>query len=378
VTTSLRDLLDAVDDQTMPGAYISPGDATQALSILGRLLHRVAELDVDGWLDAAQHERTRVLADACVATEGILPGEPGRVADLLGAASDVVGVLRDDLTGLDGWEVAVGVASVAMRCVDTARVSGPYRSVYPLATVRERARQLIRLGAATPPDPARGSGLDIALPSTVVGRSPAARTAYEPMAAMLGHLRNRSRDPLTVVEVHGVIGAARAIAEESAWSQVSVARGDLACCPDAAAWRGAEDRICSMAVDGVAGGADDRLLVQVTQIHEAVARMSASATAAAPVRDLARAAKLLPSVAALLQHDVGHLSGRLLVRRGARPISEGRVGEWLRKVAFIADDVDVAPVIAALRVAATTAASLAARVAVPTPDLHLGARSVRR
>jgi hypothetical protein len=337
VATSLRDLLDVLDDASSPSHRPDPDDAARALRHTGTLLTSLLSTANPHAVSSGRAAAMRRLAESCADAGVSFDGRPGRVSDLVGAVGDVAGLLHRDLTGEDRWSIACGVAIPARRCAAIVATSGPYATVPELLGVADRARDLVRMAAADSFDPQLTAGLHIPIPVTGLPRGlPASRVTLESLAEVVGTFRERGRDPMSLRQLIAVTHAA----EQTTAAARSV------------------------------GGGERRVLLCASRVIHGVdvmLRDGGLSPGPAPrdVADVHRAARLLPLLAQGCEREIARIGPTLIVSGGDRPIHDDRVAEWLQRRPAMATPPDLYPAVRAARHARAEAIQMNSRLEGP-------------
>jgi hypothetical protein len=366
MSTSLADLLDATDSAV--GASSDAGDAARTLLIASRVLTRLVADGLDRRVGCERETATKHLISACGAAADIWPASGGRASELLGAVGDTCARLRAELTQCDRWVVALRAATIARRSAGIIASAGPYERARPLRAVRESADTVRRLGTAMPPDPARCTGLVRQVPVVAPFEQAPVAVAAESFAQLYDLVLRQGRPLLTVRQMVGICRLAEELTFR-AQSMTTVLNREAAIGSRAAsAWSQVRTEL-ALFTDGVSEpglGGDVRLFATAARVHDALARgLGAGAESTAEVATHLRViANQLPQLADALQVEVRRHPS-LIVPLGAKPLSEYRVGEWLRREAFLATPADLIPTTSALLRAAKESARFAAGLGQP-------------
>jgi hypothetical protein len=352
VATSIGDLLATLDQATQTNA-IAAADAAGALDHTSRALRTLHSdgLGRDyppGCLDAI-----RRLQDACSTAAVAFEHEPRRVSDLAGVLADAVATLRRELVDADRWAVATYTASIVRRCAQSIRESGPYKNVPELLGLFDRSDELQRAAAITPPDPARIRGLDAPIPTTwrPAGLSTDA-AVLDAVASLAAEFRRHDRAPASVRELIAVCHVASGVAAR------------LLPTPDpegptpSDTWKRARDTLVQY-TDGIAlpapGEPRSSLLLKAMRVETELRRPGAATLSEerSPRRSIASEAQnQLRRLANACHAEIGRIAPTLVVLPGDRPLTNDRVGEWLRHEPFRVTLADVQPALVVLQQAA--------------------------
>lgn len=369
MATSARELLAMVRDQSTALKQPGTDDANAAITAAGhagRALHRLVEPRANSrtprWNGVAQ------LSRACESAAADWPPWEGRLPDLVGVACDLVGRDGHDVGPDDRWAVAVELAATARRCVEVALRNRPYAHVPKLRWVHGTAVAVEREAARRPPPPGSGTLLDRPVPASSSGQRPQTGVLDE-IAALAQALRSEAASaPLPVVAAL----AAAAASEDAAHTCVHTltrntrnARSAWAAEHQApASWRVVQAALVRFEDGSRHRGAPPSASVAAAlRVHEALARDPVTGRPGDEVTaSLARVAEQLPPIARELQRaavrwgreQVLFAKARDLVRR------EELVPAILANRAVRIAEIDLVPVVAALRVAERLSGALAA------------------
>jgi hypothetical protein len=366
MSTSLADLLDATD--SVVEASSDAGDAARTLLVASRVLTRLLADGIDRRVGSERETATKQLISTCSAAADIWPACGGRTSELLRAVGDTCARLRTELTQSDRWAVALRTAAIARQSAGIIISAGPYERARPLHTVGESADIVRRLGAAMPPDPMRCTGMVRPVPVVAPYEQAPVAVAAESFAQLYDLVLRQGRPLLTVRQLIGVCRLAEEVASR-AHSMTSVLNEEAAAgCPAASAWAKARAEL-ALFTDGVAApglGGDAPLFATAARVHDALARgLTGGAESTAEVATHLRVmANQLPQLAEALHVEVRRHPS-LIVPLGSNPLNEHRVGEWLRREAFLAVPADLGPATSAFLRAAKESAKFAARLDQP-------------
>ena len=202
MATTLGDLLDVLGDEaTLRTDTIDPldfVDADRALALLGRTLQRLVD---DGLTTGGGTDRERWVGEAARASAGgaaAIAARPGRLAQLAGAADDVVALMRESLGCAQRWAIATAVVDAVGRLTALAErgdiTDGRRRTLIVAdasAIVVQRSAALdppsaldsIPLDWAVPrPSPHSTAQLAVVVTEVVAGLEHATRPVGEPMS----------------------------------------------------------------------------------------------------------------------------------------------------------------------------------------------------
>lgn len=353
MATSIRDLLSVLDDASQ--APIDPGDAAEALHHASRTLSAVRADGLGRDYPPDCLDAIRRLNDACAEAAASFAREPGRITDLTAVLADAVATLHDELADADRWALATELAPVARRCAQAIRQSGPYGAVPELLTVLDRADEFQRTAAITPPNPDRLRGVDAPIPITWRSNGMSADAAVlDATAALVAEFRRRDRSPATMRELvavsHVASRAAAYLLRADGTSAASVAD----------AWTRARGTLVQY-TDGIAlpapGEPRSALLQKAMRVEVEVRR------ATGPAQQLesrpghrasveVEARRQLSRLANACHAELGRIAPTLVVLPGAAPLTNERVGEWLRHKPFRAAPPDLLPALRILESAA--------------------------
>lgn len=195
MATTARELFALAADYAgaMPEGVESAEMAISALGYVGRALSRMP-LDEHGVTDPSA-PMIEQLATACRSTAMTWPPRTGRLPDLIGAATDLVG-RQVDWGGEARWDVAVELAQAARRCVEVALRHHPYAQVPVLRWVHATAAGVELDAARRPPGRMPDDALDRPVPSNDLTDSECQvrRRVLEATACLLHAIRQERRD----------------------------------------------------------------------------------------------------------------------------------------------------------------------------------------
>ncbi|MGH8961781.1 MAG: hypothetical protein ACRDWT_11430 [Jatrophihabitantaceae bacterium] len=371
MATSIDDLLAALDQQSRR-PNTAPTDADRALQSCARLLTRLRSDSVSSGEARRRDDAVRRLADACSQASIAFDGGTGRASELVAVTSDAVGRMSNELTDSDRWAIAVRLTSPARRWAGVIAASGPYADVPQLLGVADRARELSHVAAAVPPELAELRGIDQPIPAWAPARplSPIADIT-EATARLVAEFRRGGRDRMTARELVAVCHVATRVAEYAeALAGMSDDKGAWS-----GPWRTARDTV-AMYADGVRpgqpGNARSHVLDSALRADAAVRRAGG-----APQQDVTNSRsrpdkREITGLARLLQHaarhcaiEFGRIKNSLYVPPGSKPLSENRVGEWLRHEPFLVQPPDLVPATESLRQASEASIDLARGMQLP-------------
>lgn len=186
MATSMRDLLDAAQRQTLPhdpNRTFAPGGVTQvsaedaiaAVTTTARALGQLTAEPATRRTPTLDAERTDLITHLTAATQPVAqvwPAHPAAtasatgvsVADLVAAAADVAARLTPTLGDAQRWAIAVAFAETIRRCAHAAQSYPPYRTVPQLRRVELAAAALEQHATLRPPTPLGSAILDRAVP----------------------------------------------------------------------------------------------------------------------------------------------------------------------------------------------------------------------
>ena len=388
MATSIRDLLTEIrrrtthPDDRILGMHDADA-AVAALAPFGRALSRLADDGLTGTHAGDRETTVRHLAAACItAASGWRPGT-GPVTEQAAAAADLLGLLRDRLTGAERWSAAAALSDAVRRCAQTAQRHPSYQGMLNLAHVYVAAAAVIQLADAAPPDPLRRTALDRQLPyaSLPAGLSGIA-VAAEAAPALAAALRSAAHGPgITLSDGLSAIAAAYTAAHYAATLAAALRAQTVNTDGEPwrtapAAWRAAH---CAFNVfdDGTRGRPPDA--TAVTRWARLLdGGLKHDLTPDVPLREQLRARPDLPELATSLRQVANHLPDvaehlHLAVQRWAArrqlaaaarnlPYREGLLHAHLHNTIVIAQADDLDPPRAALRRAATLSTELAAEL----------------
>lgn len=347
MVTSIADLLDQAD-RASRRPDVTAGSAAAALMHTGRLLGSLPTEDDQSGSDQ-RWNATVALSTACQRASLTFDGGPGRLADLAGVVADAAGRLHRDLNDADRWSIAISAAFISRRCETVIAASGPYQQVPQLRDVLNRSRDVIRTATHTPPDPELLSG--IRLPITGGGLLPGlppGRVVLECTAGLLAHFRNRSRDPMTTGQLLAACHAAEHTYRVLQYAQIDGA-GQAA-----RAWQVARAAIFCLA------DVPDRRRARWSPALEWTRRLDDALLAGsnADLGDVEAAASYLPRLATGIGAELHRIQDRVVIGGGPRPLTEQRVGDWLRHRIAIVTSSDLAAIDNVLERAASAGRTL--------------------
>ena len=351
MVTSIDDLLTVLDHQTRNGRSDDALDAARALHHSGRLLSRLETEEPWSDLPAYCQHAARRLGESCTEVATAFEQRAGRVSDLAGALGDAIAAQRNEVSHADRWAIAARLGPIARRCAAVIIQSGPYESVPELLALGDRSRELQRAAVSAPPHLHQLRALDAPIPS---GHSDAGADVnsviLEELSGLIGEFRKRDRHPATVREIVAVCHVASRVA-----GHILGSKGQQG----VDAWTKARDTI-GLFADGIAlpppGVARSRILEAAMRSEAAIrhAGIEAVRGARAGHADIgagapAAAMRCLRDLSTVCQTEVAAIGPTLAVPPGARPLSDDRVRQWLRKDAFRATLPDLFVALAALR-----------------------------
>jgi hypothetical protein len=342
--TSLDDLLRAVDEETslnsvpLGDAVASLGHASVVLSRL-RLLRSYKHADLAGPLDRLQAEATSVA--------GRWAAAPGRCAELMGAVADVTGRQAYELSDNDSWHVALSVATFAARWGVTIAESSPTYAP-GLSAMIEAAHQVRRLGAAHPPMLSLHGGVhrQLATDLPVTDQAPA-QVLADSVSGIVGHLQSTGRSTLSVRQAIAVCRTAEVAEASIKRSLDREPTGVGMPCEIPLAWQTVREEVARFS-DGNRdphAGDNQPIWIHVQRAHRAAAQVG---EADVLVQPLVETVHRLDQVADLIYRELRQSQASLMVFPGDRPLREGRVGEWLSRTTFLAEEDDFGPLTVAV------------------------------
>jgi hypothetical protein len=170
MAVTIAELLEAVrdhlDQRRAAGMDAdAAADAAAGLAPVGRALDLLYNFRPYAYLgDETRPDEAAALSSACVDAARGWPGQGARVADLLGAAADVIGTHARTFSGEQRWALTEALAVNARRCVDAARQFTPYEQIPQLGAVRTAAVACERRSTVLPASAADRSALDCLVP----------------------------------------------------------------------------------------------------------------------------------------------------------------------------------------------------------------------
>lgn len=366
MATSAREVLALVRDYAA-AAQPAVADAEAAIAALGHTGRALQRL-IAPWAGGHAKEWSDVehLARACRAAAAEWSPRPGRLPDLVGVACDIVGRHDSELGRDERWAVAVEVATAARRCVDAAQRHEPYARVPTLKRARVAAAAVEREAAHRPPAARSGTVLDKPIPAIYDG-SPDA-SVLDAVAALSQALR---RDTYQAALPITAALATAAAAEQVSRACLTVGRpqttvGRMPWQTTPASWQ-----VVQAALVRFDDGSRRRSLgpspslAAAVRVHEAVAQLrSRDDPNDAAVTTLPRVAAELPVLARALERAAIRWSREhtLFARAQNLVRREELVPAILAKRVVPIDELDMVPVIAALRVSERLSSSLAAEL----------------
>lgn len=354
MATSISDLLSTLDNAAQRHR-VDGRDAAGALRHASRILGavRADRLGRDYPPDCL--DSIRRLDQACADVAASFERGAGRIADLTGVLADAVSTLHEELAASDRWAIASQLAPITRRCAQAIRHAGPYQDVPELLSLIDRADELQRIAAITPPDPARVRGLDAPIPTTwrPAGLSTDA-AVLDAVASLAAEFRRHDRAPASVRELIAVCHVASGVAAH------------LLPTPDpdgvhtSGVWIRARNTL-SQYTDGLVlpapGEPRSALLLKAMRVETELRRPTAATLPeeCSPRRVIAsETQKQLRRLANACHAELGRIAPTLVVLPGDRPLTNDRVGEWLRHEPFRVTPPDLQPALAALEPASDT------------------------
>jgi hypothetical protein len=360
MSTCLTDLLDATNSAL--AVSTDAGDAARTLLIASRVLTRLVTDGIDRRVGSDREAATKHLISVCSTAAEIWPGSRGRTTELLGAVGDTCTKLRTELTQSDRWAVALRTATIARRSASIIASAGPYERARPLHAVLESANTVHRLGAAMPPDPFRCMGLVRQVPGALPTEQTPAAAAAESFAQLYDLVLRQGRPLLTVRQMISVCRLAEEVASRAQSITTAVNEEAAVGSRAVSAWAKARTEL-ALFTDGTTAsgqGGDTRLIATAARVQDWFAcgfADGADSTAEVAARVRVMANQLAPLADALHVEVRRHPS--LIVPLGPKPLNERRVGEWLRREAFLAAPADLTPATSTLLRAAKESAKFA-------------------
>jgi len=218
VATSLRSLLDALDEEVARAESVPNNEAgaARALGPLGRTLQRLANDGLSDEIGGYRERFVQELGTACVVASNPSDAGEDRLPLLSGVLADTTEILRFELGGASRWAAAVEMATIARRLGEVAsNADAPKLPSSALEHVRRAGILVERTGAIEPPSASDARPLDRAIPSPLSQppQQPADRIT-EAMAGLVHYTRPGAQ--LAVAEVLAVGLAAETLCVSAA------------------------------------------------------------------------------------------------------------------------------------------------------------------
>jgi hypothetical protein len=237
MATSLRDLFDAVDQQTFPrgpnqipesriATQVGAEDAISAITTTARALRLLTPEPATRRSPTLDPERVDLITQLTVAAQAVAQAWPtghaasaspsGGVplAELVAAAADITARLAPTLADAQRWAIAVAFAETVRRCARAAQSYPPYRTVPQLRRAESAAAALEQHATALPPTALSSTVLDRAVPlPTPPPVALGIASAPDAIAGLLHHLRTAvAQHRLTLGDAFAAALAARVAA----------------------------------------------------------------------------------------------------------------------------------------------------------------------
>lgn len=220
MATTLGDLLDVLGDEaTLRTDTIDPldfVDADRALALLGRTLQRLVD---DGLTTGGGTDRERWVGEAARASAGgaaAIAARPGRLAQLAGAADDVVALMRESLGCAQRWAIATAVVDVVGRLTALAErgdiTDGRRRT---LIVADASAIVVQRSAALDPPSALDSIPLDCAVPRPSPHSTAQLAVVVTEVVAGLEHATRPVGEPIPIADYLAVCTALEALSRSA-------------------------------------------------------------------------------------------------------------------------------------------------------------------
>ena len=280
MSTSVRDLLDAVYDQlevlrTSEPAPAATQDALLTIAAVGPIVAGLRSDGVDNDPDGIRQHAVTSLAAACTAVARGCDGlTGGRAAELIGASGDAISRLRRDTGNADRWALALAFGDTVRHASSVYRERGPDSPNNHVQWARGAAVTLARTGARLPPSSRhlviQERPIPSPTPSGASGLSVVAQAIENITDTVRRSTRSDNRD-LTITELRAVgtvaLVSARYVA---AIAQIDdpVGKSDLV-----QEWMRVRHSLSAID-DGItpATSTDSRILRWVTRAHDGLSR----------------------------------------------------------------------------------------------------------
>jgi hypothetical protein len=382
VASTARDLLHQANE--LANRMVEPDAATgsAAVTALGHTARALSVLDVSR-TGVERAAAVSELASACRAAEGEWAHQPGRLVDLVGAASDLLRRTSVGVSGEEAWAVAVEFGESARRCVEVALRYGPYTQVPSLSWVHDACCTVERLYARHAGTAVPGRVLDVAAPAVY----PSVRGAaglIDATAALCWSVRaDLSGGAVPVRAALAGAAAAELLAEACLVHSASL---DGPWRHTGQAWKVLYAALARFHDDHESRHAQPVPAVQATvRVERAVAELQSrrstadAVTRSADTRAVQLIARSLPRLARQLEHAVDQWGQRRCVYARARTLarSEELVPAIIADTAVLAGPIELIPVTTAVRVAQRLSCALAHQLTgEPAHDAQLDPRSL--
>ena len=345
----------------MGDAVASLGHASLVLDRL-RLLRSYKHVDLAGLLDRLQSEAASV--------SGRWSAAPSRCAELMGAIADVTGRQAYELSDNDSWHVALSIATFSARWGVTIADSSPTYAP-GLSALIDTAHQVRRLGAAHPPMLTLQGGVHRQLATDLPMTDQAPKQVLaDSISGIVGHLQSTGRSTLSVRQAIAVCRTAEVTEAGIKSSLDREPTGVGMPCEIPLAWQAVREEVARFS-DGNRdphSGDNQPIWIHVQRAHHAAAQVGDIGVLSQP---LVETVQRLDQIADLIYRELRQNQASLMVFPGDRPLREGRVGEWLSRTTFLAEEHDFAPLTAVIDNAKAEMSSLAEGQPLRRADIAL-------
>jgi hypothetical protein len=402
MSTSIRDLLMTADAELSHAASgrgsDTARDARAAIQTAGRILNQLRIDGLDEEVGGPRENLTAQLARDCCAVQDLGHSGTNRAAPLLGAAGDAIAALRNEATRSERWALTISIATTTRRATEAYIRYGPYLPDPEIATVRQGAIAVARLGAEQPPNPSALIVQDRPIPSVEHPHPLTPMASALQAAHLLSAETHRSatglQPPLALYEMKAVAMTAEAAARY-AEALDAAHRGDagISRADAPTTWQRTRQAL-AVFIDGrlPETGGDEQILRHAAQLHEGLRRRFGPPDYlpagqliqlnSADGKAILGIVNQLPQLADDLRRNLSQLHGRLIASADRLPLQENRVAERLLRSTVVVGGGDFNDLTRSLHRAQGRSVELAMRLSrqenlgTGTAGHHLAAHSL--